>query len=125
MAMFEFLRIFSPWQILTDPRSPLDVYWVLPRALAGMALPEIHAHRLRGQGAGLADFADDLPALWEAGVRGIVCLLDYPELQRAYVRAGFACCWLPVADGGAPGAAQFEQFLTFRSEEHTSELQSH
>lgn len=61
----------------------------------------------------LNDWDDDLPALWQAGVRAICCLLDYPELTRAYAAAGFVCHELPLPDGGAPTKEQFTGFLSF------------
>lgn len=91
----------------------LDLWWVDPGGLAGMSVPDVHLQRMVGKQQQLNDWDDDLPALWQAGVRAICCLLDYPELTRAYAAAGFVCHELPLPDGGAPTKEQFTGFLSF------------
>ncbi|MEP6671054.1 MAG: dual specificity protein phosphatase family protein [Chthoniobacter sp.] len=76
-------------------------------------MPFIHAQRHDTAEAALDAFADELPALWHAGIRAIVCLLNMPSAASTYSAAGFAFHLLPLADGAAPSAEEFQQFLAF------------
>jgi hypothetical protein len=96
-----------------EPVAALDIWWAVPGFLAGMSMPSIHPHRYDTPGARIDAFPDELPALWRAGIRAIVCLLNAPGAARVYSAAGFACLLLPVADGAAPTAGQFQEFLAF------------
>lgn len=91
----------------------LDIWWAVPGVLGGMSMPFIHPQRHDTPGATLDAFPDELPALWHAGIRGIVCLLNMPSAARKYSAAGFAFHLVPLADGAAPTAEQFQQFLAF------------
>lgn len=93
--------------------SSLDIWWAVPGVLAGMSMPFIHPQRHDTPDATLDAFPDELPALWDAGVRGIVCLLNMPSAASTYSAAGFAFHLLPLADGSAPTAEQFQRFLAF------------
>ena len=91
----------------------LDLWWAVPDVLAGMSLPFMHPERPHTPGATLDAFADELPALWSAGIRAVVCLLNMPGAASTYETAGFAFLLLPLVDGAAPNAEQFQQFLAF------------
>ncbi len=93
--------------------AALDLWWAVPGVLAGMSMPFIHPERHDTPGAARDDFPDELPALWRAGVRGIVCLLNMPGAAGTYAAAGFAFHLLPLPDGAAPTAEQFQEFLSF------------
>ena len=93
--------------------AALDIWWAVPGVLAGMSMPFIHAQRHDTPGAVLDAFPDELPALWRAGIRAIVCLLNMPSAASTYSAAGFAFHLLPLADGAGPTAEEFQQFLAF------------
>lgn len=97
----------------TKEDRKVDVWWVEPGVLAGMSIPDVHPQRMSGKRRALRDWDDDLPALWQTGIRAICSLLDFPELTRAYAAAGFFCHELPLPDGGAPTKEQFAEFLNF------------
>jgi hypothetical protein len=78
-----------------------------------MSMPFIDPQRHDTPGATLDAFPDELPALWHAGIRAIVCLLNMPSAESTYSAAGFAFHLLPLADGTAPTADEFQQFLVF------------
>jgi len=58
-------------------------------------------------------YSDDLQSLYRAGVRAIVCLLDFPNLAQIYSSAGFAVHIMPVRDGASPTREQFTDFVHF------------
>jgi Protein-tyrosine phosphatase len=91
----------------------VDIWWVERNILAGMSIPDVHPQRMSGQRQALSDWDDDLPALWNAGIRAICCLLNHPELTRAYAAAGFVCHELPLPEGGVPTKEKFAEFLHF------------
>ena len=76
-------------------------------------MPFIHPQRYETPDAGIDAFRDELPGFWGAGIRAIVCLLNMPAAESVYSAAGFAFLLLPVADGSAPAAEQFQEFLAF------------
>jgi protein-tyrosine phosphatase len=82
-----------------------------------MSIPFIHPDRHDTPGAAIDAFPDELPLLWEQGVRAVVCLLNMPGAARTYAAAGFAFHLMPVADGDAPSMEAFGRFLTFVSEQ--------
>jgi hypothetical protein len=85
----------------------------VPGVLAGMSMPFLHPQRHDLPGAVLDAFSDELPELWRAGIRAVVCLLNIPSAAAAYSAAGFAFLCLPVADGFPPTDAAFREFLDF------------
>lgn len=91
----------------------LDLWWVIPNVLGGMSMPFIHPHRHDRPQAGLDAFPDKLPALWRAGIRAVVSLLNIRSLANVYAGAGFVYHCTPIPDGGAPSPEQFEEFLDF------------
>ena len=96
-----------------EDTAGLDIWWAVPGVLGGMSMPFIHPQRHDTPGAVLDAFADELPALWHTGIRAIVCLLNMPSAAGTYSAAGFAFHLLPLADGAAPTAEEFQQFLAF------------
>lgn len=89
------------------------LWWVIPDVLAGMPMPFIHAERRLNQGGALNAYDDELPALYSAGIRAVVSLLNIPSDAAIYQSAGFDFLCLPVPDGGAPTFEQASQFVDF------------
>src|SRR5438445_198291 len=79
----------------------------MPRVLAGSSMPLIHPERRERPASAPDAYSDDLKFLYGAGVRAIVCLLDFPSLAQIYSGAGFAVHMMPVTDGGSPTHEQF------------------
>ena len=95
----------------------LDLWWAVPGRLAGMSLPFVDPLRYESPSANLYAFRDDLPALWCAGIRAVVCLLNMPSAARAYTDAGFAFQLAPIPDGDAPSDEQFARIRSFIAEQ--------
>ena len=112
---------FVRWVIMSSS-SPLDLFWLIPGVLAGMSMPFIHPDRHEVPGAPRDAFADEVPLLWEAGVRAVVSLLNSPRVAETWKSAGFDFLQLPVRDGYTPTREQFQEFLRFmrarRAENH-------
>ena len=64
-------------------------------------------------GGPLNAYDDELPTLFFAGIRAVVCLLNIPSDAAIYDSAGFAFLCLPVPDGGAPTLEQAQRFVDF------------
>ena len=116
-SKMQFDRIQSVIDTVTAHRKPDAtsslVWWVIPGALAGMPMPFIHPERRLNMGGPLSAYDDELAALYTAGVRAGVCLLNIPSDAAVYESAGFAFKWLPVPDGGAPTMEQAKEFIDF------------
>jgi atypical dual specificity phosphatase len=97
----------------TKPGGSSLVSWVIPGALAGMPMPFIHPERRLNRGGLLAAYQDELPALYAAGIRAVVSLLNIPSDAAMYEAAGFVYKCLPVPDGGAPTQPQAQEFIAF------------
>ena len=93
------------------------LWWVIPRALAGMPMPFIHPERRLNSGGPLTAYDDELPQLYSAGVRAVVSLLNIPTDAAVYESAGIAFLCLPVPDGGAPTMEQALEFVRFVNEQ--------
>jgi protein-tyrosine phosphatase len=89
------------------------LWWVIPGTLAGMPMPFINAERRLNIGGPLTAYEDELAALYAAGVRAVVSLLNIPSDAAVYESAGFAFKCLPVPDGGAPTTEQAQDFIAF------------
>ncbi|NEP01744.1 MAG: protein phosphatase [Symploca sp. SIO2E9] len=76
---------------------PDYIWWVKPGLLAGMPRPPL----------------EDLPQLYQAGMRGIVSVMDEPSGIEEYREAGFSALWLPITGGKAPALEQVKQFVEF------------
>ena len=76
--------------------SALDyIWWVIPEKLAGSPRPPLA----------------DLPQIYQAGLRGIVSVMDEPSGIKEYQSAGFSALWLPITGGKAPTVEQVKQFV--------------
>jgi atypical dual specificity phosphatase len=79
--------------------SNLDSYlwWVIPRRLAGMAKPEI----------------EDLPLVYDCGIRTIISLLSKPFPDEIYKKNGFKYLSVPIIDGSPPTIEQAKKVNFF------------
>lgn len=76
---------------------PDYLWWVIPEKLAGMPRPPL----------------EDLPQLYQAGIRGIVSVMDEPSGIKEYQEVGFSALWLPITGGKAPTVEQVQEFVEF------------
>jgi atypical dual specificity phosphatase len=95
------------------PTTPTFLYWVIPDVLAGMSMPFIHPERRMRGGGALQQFEDELPILANAGIRGVISLLNIPNDASLYAEAGFDFLCLPVGDGRAPTIDQVIALVGF------------
>ncbi|NJR47738.1 MAG: protein phosphatase [Hyellaceae cyanobacterium CSU_1_1] len=77
--------------------DPDYVWWLVPEKLAGMSRPPLK----------------DLPQLYQAGMRGIVSVMDESSGIKEYEEAGFQALWLPITGGKPPTVEQVKQFVRF------------
>jgi hypothetical protein len=96
------------------------LYWVIPGELAGMPMPFIHPDRRMNNDGALDEYEDELPDLYQAGIRAIVSLMNIPSDEGVYSSAGFSYLCLPIADGAAPTFEQTRPFVEF-VERHRSQ----
>jgi atypical dual specificity phosphatase len=78
-----------------------------------MSMPFIHPERRMRSGGTLHEFEDELPVLANAGIRGVVSLLNIPTDASLYAEAGFDFLCLPVGDGRAPTIHQVVALVGF------------
>lgn len=83
-------------------------------------MPFVHPRRRLNLGGALNDYEDELPELYQAGIRGVVSLLNIPSDKGVYSSAGFSFLCLPVSDGAAPTLDQTEKFVKF-ADQHRAE----
>ncbi len=76
---------------------PDYLWWVIPEKLAGMPRPPL----------------EDLPQLYQTGIRGIISVMDEPSGIKEYQEAGFSALWLPITGGKAPTVEQVQDFVRF------------
>ena len=76
---------------------PSYLWWVIPEKLAGMPRPAL----------------EDLPQLYQAGLRGIVSLIDQPSLIVEYQKAKFSALSLPIVEDLPPSVPQVKEFIKF------------
>jgi protein-tyrosine phosphatase len=81
-------------------------------------MPYVHPDRHETADSALDAFADELPALWQEGIRAVVSLLNMRSAQAAYHAAGFEYLCLPITDGLAPSMEQFRTFMDFTRQQH-------
>ena len=116
-SKMQFERIQSVIDTITAHSKPSAssslVWWVIPGALAGMPMPFVHPERRLNMGGPLSAYDDELAALYSAGVRAVVCLLNIQSDAAVYESAGFAFKCLPLSDGGAPTMQQAQDFIAF------------
>jgi len=97
-----------------DERPERDLlWWLIPGVLAGMPMPYLHPERRLNPGASLRAYDDELPVLYDAGIRAVVSLLNIPSDTAVYQPAGLDHLCLPIADGFAPSFAQADEFVRF------------
>jgi atypical dual specificity phosphatase len=90
-----------------------NLWWALDGVLAGMGMPYVDSMRRLSGGGELAAYADELPTLYRAGVRAVVCLLNIPSDFAVFQSAGFEFKCLPINDGQPPNNAQAREFIEF------------
>lgn len=76
---------------------PDYVWWLISDKLAGMSRPPL----------------EDLLQLYQAGMRGIVSVMDEPSGIEEYKKAGFQALWLATTGGKPPTVEQVKQFVNF------------
>ncbi|WP_036478467.1 dual specificity protein phosphatase family protein [Myxosarcina sp. GI1] len=76
---------------------PDYVWWLIPEKLAGMSRP----------------LSEDLPRLYQAGMRGIVSVMDESSGIEEYKNAKFQALWLPTTGGKPPTVEQVKKFVEF------------
>jgi protein tyrosine phosphatase (PTP) superfamily phosphohydrolase (DUF442 family) len=76
---------------------PNYVWWLISEKLAGMSRPPL----------------ENLPRLYQAGMRGIVSVMDEPSGIEEYKNAGFQALWLPITGGKPPTVEQVKEFVKF------------
>ena len=76
---------------------PDYIWWVIPEKLCGMPRPPL----------------EDLQKFKEAGLGGIVSVMDEPSGIKEYQDAGFFALWLPITGGKAPTVEQVQEFVQF------------
>jgi atypical dual specificity phosphatase len=78
-------------------KYPNYIWWLLPKKLAGMSRPPL----------------EDLPLLYQGGIRGIVSVMDEPSGIKDYQKSGLKALWLPITGGKPPTVEQVKQFVQF------------
>jgi hypothetical protein len=86
-----------------------------------MPMPFINPERRLNSGGALNAYEDELPALYSAGIRAVVGLLNIPSDAAVFESAGFAFVYLPVPDGGPPTLEQATEFVRFVNEQRTAQ----
>lgn len=76
---------------------PDYIWWLEPGKLAGMPRPHLK----------------DLPAIYQAGIRGIVSVMDEPSNIQEYQDYDFEALWLPITGGKSPTVKQVLEFVQF------------
>lgn len=92
--------------------NSLGLWWVTPQSLAGMPAPRFAYERYEVDSA-VDAFADDLPALVDAGIGAVVCLLNLPQVAPLYRSANLAFLLMPIPDGGVPSVEQAMEVVAF------------
>ena len=90
--------------------------WVIPRKLAGMALPT-GAYRACSGGSEDEDLKRDLVGLKQLGVRAVVTLTHDPLHGETLERCGLCSLHLPVDDMTAPAPEQIRRAVLFIDEQ--------
>ena len=90
--------------------------WVIPRRLAGMALPTSAGHAGWPHGGGNADLERDLASLKELGVRAVVSLTREPLHGETLARCGLRGLHIPVEDMTAPSPEQIRRAVLYIDE---------
>ncbi len=78
-----------------------------------MGIPFIEVQRRLNLGGSLREHADDLPLLYDAGIRAVACLLNIPSDDIIFQSAGFNFKCFPIADGCPPTLEQAKKLIQF------------
>lgn len=73
------------------------IWWLEENVIGGMRQPEI----------------EDIPELYEKGLRAIASFLETSENIEEYKENNLDSCWVPVEDDLAPTREQVEKFSAF------------
>ena len=76
---------------------PDYIWWVIPGKLAGMPRPPL----------------EDLEQIYQAGLGGLVSVMDEPSGIKEYKEVGLSTLWLPIIGGKAPTISQVKEFMAF------------
>ena len=95
------------------PARPNDLLWWVTPKLCGMPMPFLTPERRLSYGGQLRAYDDDLPVLWDAGVRSVICLLNIPGDQRVYESAGLSFLCESMANYAAPTREQMTRIIDF------------
>ncbi len=90
-----------------------NLWWAIEGVLAGMGMPYIDAERRLNGGGALKAYKDELPLIYRAGIRAVVCLLNVPGDQTVFESAGFEFRCYPVDNGEPPTLAQADEFIGY------------
>lgn len=90
--------------------------WVIPRRLAGMALPTSAGHAGWPRAGGNADLERDLASLKELGVSAVVSLTREPLHGETLARCGLRGLHIPVEDMTAPSPEQIRRAVLYIDE---------
>jgi atypical dual specificity phosphatase len=93
-----------------------NLWWALPGVLAGMGVPYVDPERRHQFGGSLTAYHDELPEMYLAGIRAVVCLLNIPSDARVFQSAGIDFRCLPINDGQPPTTDQAHEFIEFMTE---------
>ena len=89
------------------------LWWAIDNELAGMPMPWLDPERRENLGGDLDAFDDELPGLWNAGIRSVICLLNVPSDTRVFESAGIQHLCVPIPDGGIPAQRDVENVFKF------------
>lgn len=89
------------------------IWWAKEGELAGMPMPFLAPARRERMTARLRECDDELPELWDMGIRSVACLLGMRGDRYVYQAAGFQFLCLPIPNGGCPDPKSLETFLKF------------
>ncbi len=90
--------------------------WVIPRRLAGMALPTSAGHAGWPRAGGNADLERDLASLKALGVSAVVSLTREPLHGETLARCGLRGLHIPVEDMTAPSPEQIRRAVLYIDE---------
>jgi Dual specificity phosphatase, catalytic domain len=95
------------------PDDYKNMWWAIDGFLAGMGIPYIDPARRYNLGGDLMKYDDDLPLIYNSGIRAIVCLLNIPGDLPVFETAGFEFRCFPTPDGHPPAKGQAVEFVNF------------
>ena len=90
-----------------------NLWWAIEGVLAGMGMPYVSPSRRNNLGGGLEEYDDEVPLIYQTGIRAIACLLNIPSDKSVFETAGFKFQCLPIQDGHPPTCSQAQEFVRF------------